>query len=116
MSIAYVYDCTKVNYEGLNSCIFNSNISHCFNSQNIETVWPIIKTVVLKAMSSSIPKFRLRAYQNPKWFSPELRHELKCLHTLRNKYKHSLTSHNQDGLNHAEVQFQLNIDSAIKPI
>ena len=71
----------------------------------------IIKTAVLKAISSNIPKVRLRAYQYTKWFSPELRHKLKCLHTLQKKYKHSPTSHNLDGLNHAEAQFQLNIDS-----
>ena len=107
----YVYDYTKANYEGLNSCILDSNISHCFNSQNIGTVWTIIKTAVFKAMSANIPKFRLRAHQYPKWFSPELRHELKCLHTLRKKFKHSPTPHNLDRLNHAEAQFQLNIDS-----
>ena len=46
----YIYDYTKANYEGLNSCIFNSNTSHCFNSWSIETVWSIIKTTVLKAI------------------------------------------------------------------
>ena len=62
-------------------------------------------------MSSNIPKFRLQAHQYPKWFSPELRNKLKCLHTLLKKYKHSPISHNLDHLNHAEVQFQHNIDS-----
>ena len=106
-----MYDYTKANYEGLNSCILDSDISHCFNSQNIETVWTIIKTAVFKVMSANIPKLRLRAHQYPKWFSPELRHELKCLHTLRKIFKHSPTPHNLDHLNHAEAQFQLNIDS-----
>ena len=43
---------------------------------------------MLKAMSANLPKFRLTAYQYPKQFSAELQHELKCLHTLRKKYKH----------------------------
>ena len=69
---------------------------------------------MLKAMSPNKPEFQLRAHQYPKWFSPELQHQLKCLqtfHTLWKKYKHSPTSHNLDRLNYAEDQFQLNIDS-----
>ena len=94
--------------------MLNSNISHCYDSQNIETAWSIIKTAMLKAMSPNKPEFQLRAHQYPKWFSPELQHQLKCLQTFRTlwkKYKHSLTSHNLDRLYYAEDQFQLNIDS-----
>ena len=103
--------CLWLYYEGLNNCIFNSNISHCFNSQNIETVWSITKTAVLKAMSSNIPNFKLQPHQYPKWFSPELQHKLKCLHAIKKQYKLSPISHNLDPLNHAKAQFQLDIDS-----
>ena len=36
-------------------------------------------------MTFFIPKVRLCHHQYPRWFTPELRHSSKCLHTLRKK-------------------------------
>ena len=60
-------------------------------------------------MSINIPKFKSRARQYPKWFSPELHHQLKCLHTLRKTCKRSPTPHKLDRLDRAEAEFQQNI-------
>ena len=72
---------------------------------------PLLKLLCLRPCHQTS---QLRVHQYPKWFSPELQHQLKCLqtfHTLWKKYKHSPTSHNLDRLNYTEDQFQLNIDS-----
>ena len=69
----------------------------------------MIKTLVSKAMSANIPKFKSRTQQYPKWFSPTLRHQLKCLHTLRKTCKHSPTPYKLERLAHAESEFQQNI-------
>ena len=93
----------------MNTFLLNSNISQCLDINDVETVWSIIKTLVYKAMAINIPKFKLRAHQYPKWFTPPLRHQLKCLHTLRKTCKRSPTPSNLERLDHAETEFQQNI-------
>ena len=43
------------------------------------------------------------------WFSAELRHQLKCLRTLRRKYKRSPSNHNFENLCMAEEKFQQDV-------
>ena len=64
------------------------------------------------AMTLFIPKFRVYSKQYPKWFTKELRHQIKCLHTLRRNYKRSPSDHNATRLNQAENSFQINADTA----
>ena len=45
-------------------------------------------------MNMYIPKVCLRRHQFPKWFSPHLRHQYKCLDTLRRRCERSPTAHN----------------------
>ena len=73
----YIYDYSKANYEGMNTFLLNSNILQYLDINDVETVWSIIKTLVYKAMAIKIPKFKLRAHQYPKWFTPPLCHQLK---------------------------------------
>ena len=40
---------------------------------------------IYEGMTFFIPKVRLRHHQYPRWFTPELRHLSKCLHTLCKK-------------------------------
>ena len=71
----------------------------------------MISSTIINAMYLFIPKFRLRSHQYPKWFSAELRHQLKCLHTLRKKYKHSPSARNFERLCMAEAQFQKDVSN-----
>jgi len=66
----------------------------------------MIKSITYKAMSIFIPKIQTRSKHYPKWFTKDLRHQLKCLHTLRRKNKRSPSVHNATRLSHAEDMFQ----------
>ena len=88
------------------SLLFNSNIAECLGCNNVENAWFIFKSVISEAMSLLIPKFTIRSNQHPKWFNSSIRHQLKCLHTLRRAHKRSPTSRNTDWLNLAEKLFQ----------
>ena len=45
-------------------------------------------------MTQFIPKFQFHSKQYPIWFTKELRHQLKRLHTLRRNHKHSSSARN----------------------
>jgi len=107
-----IYNYSKANFPEINSYIFNSNILNCLHFCDVETSWAIIKSVIYEAMTLFIPKFRVYSKQYPKWFTKELRHQIKCLLTLRRNYKRSPSDHNATHLNQAENSFQINADTA----
>ncbi len=78
----YVYDYTKADWSGLCDYLLDINFSMCYESTCVEEIWWIS---VETGMKLFIPKVRLRKRQLPAWFTPNLRHQLKCLRTLRRK-------------------------------
>ena len=89
----YVYDYPKADYDGLCSYLLDMDFSPCLLSQDVEEVWNIIKSTIYEGMSLFIPMVRLRRYQYPQWYTPELRHLSKCLSTLRKKVSNNPTSY-----------------------
>ena len=59
-----------------------------------------------------IPKIRLTSYQYPKWFSPNLKHQLKYLCTLRKRVHRHFTISKLQLLIQAEDAFQLSLSKA----
>ena len=55
-----------------------------------------------------IPKFQLHSKQYSKWFTNDLRNQLKCLHILRKTCKHSPSDHIATKLSQADDSFQHN--------
>ena len=102
------YDYSKADFEGLDACIFNSNLVEYLTSQDVEYVWSKIFSTISDAMDMYIPKFCLHSHQFPKWFSAELRHQFKCLQPLQRKYEWS-SNHNFEHLCKAEEKFQQNV-------
>ena len=56
-------------------------------------------------MELYIPKVKLRSHQYPQWFTPHLRHQVKCLRTLPRKNKKRFTFSQLDQLRDAEYNF-----------
>ena len=59
-----------------------------------------------------VPKFKLKSSQSPKWFTSNIRHQIKCLRTLRKKYKSRPTEHNLLRVKTAEETLQASIQQA----
>ena len=110
--IQYAYDYSKADFTEMNAYIFNSVIINCLFSTDVATVWSIIKSTILEAMTLFIPRFLIRSKQYPKWFTGDLRHQLKCLHTLRRTYKRSPSDRNKIRLIQAEDLFQQSVAEA----
>ena len=88
----YVFDFPKADYEGLCSFLLDADFSTCLQSEDVEFVWSSLKNMIYTGMNLFIPKVRLRRYQYPRWFTPELRHLCKCACTLRKRISKHPTS------------------------
>ena len=108
----HVYDYSKADFPRMNLYICNSDILNCLYFSDVETTWAIIMSIIYEAMALFIPKFQFHSKQYPKWFTKELRHQLKCLHTLRRTYKCSPSDRNATRLSQAEESFQSNAATA----
>ena len=94
------------------SFLENSDFSHCFLSCDVDHVWSSIKLIIQQAMDLFIPKVKLRSHQFPKWFTPDIRHRLNCLRTLRRKCRTHPTAHNLSKL----LLLESNLDADISSV
>ena len=81
----------------------------CFYSHDIEFIWSMIKCFLYHAMCLYIPKVRLNSRNHPRWFNSSIRHQIKCLHSLRRKYKCHLTPSRLNKIREYETQLQLDL-------
>ena len=89
----YVFDFPKANLTGLCNFLLDIDFSSCLGSNNTEYVWSAIKQAIYTGMDLFIPKVRIRSYQYPVWFTPELRHLSKCIRTLNKRCTTNSTPH-----------------------
>ena len=63
-------------------------------------------------MDQFIPRVRLKSNQYPTWFSPQLRHQIKCMRILRKKLRNHFTISSLQRLIRMEENFQLELSKA----
>ena len=90
-SARYVFDYSKGDYISLNQFISTCDLTAYYNTTNVNSAWAILKELLLSGMDLFIPKIKLKPTQYPNWFSPTIRHHLKCLRTLRKKLHRHFT-------------------------
>ena len=88
----YVFDFRKADFESISSFLLDLDFSPIFESFDIEIIWSFIKSSIYKAMSLFNPKVLIKRRKDPKWFDSDIRHNLKCLRTLKRKFKSRPTS------------------------
>ena len=80
--------CLWLFYNGLNNNFLSSiDFSVCEQFTDIESIWSIIKDSILDGINTNIPNVRIKPNSSPKWFTSNIRHQIKCLSTLRRKHK-----------------------------
>ena len=62
-----------------------------------------IESTVIYVMNQFIPQAKIHSHQQPKWFTPKIRHHIKCLHTLHHKHQCHLTEHYVRALHHSAL-------------
>ena len=83
----YTFNYSKENYDGLHEYLMYSDFSFCSQSHNVEAVWLYIEDVINTAMRLYIPYTKVCSHQHPPWFTPDIRHHIKRLRTLRHKFR-----------------------------
>ena len=82
----FVFDFCKADYGNILSFLLESDFSAVFGSSDIEFVWSFIKSFIYEAMLLYIPRMLVKRRQGPKWFNSDVRHQQKCLRTLKRKF------------------------------
>ena len=108
----YVFDYSRADFEGICSYLMDVDFNDCLLSNDIEFIWFTIKSFIFEAMSMFIPKIVLGRHQYPKWFDSDIRHHLKCLQTLRRKYKSHPSQQRKIKINFSEKELQLKMSNA----
>ena len=108
------YDYSKADLEGLCDFLLDWDFHDCYLSSDVEDVWLFIKSAIEVGVSQFVPSFsgNRRHSSLPKWFHPNLRHDLNCLRTLRRKVASHPTPYLVDRLNKDEFELRLSIDEA----
>ena len=79
---------SKGDYDGLHEYLLNSNFIFCSHSHNVEAIWLYIEEVITTAMRLFIPYTRFHSHQHHLWFISDISHHIKCVHTLRCKFRY----------------------------
>ena len=102
----YTFDYCNANYDSISSYLLESDFSCVYDSCDIEFVWFCIKSLIYNAMLLYMPKILVKRHQGPKWFNSDIRHHLKCLRTLKRKFKNQPTQIRESKINHLQNLLQ----------
>jgi len=105
----YTFNYSKGNYTGLYNHLANIDFSPCLQSHDIEHIWTFIKSAVINAMNLHIPKIKIH---QPKWYTSKIKHHIKCLQTLRRKYRRHSTESKDNTIKNFEASLELKINNA----
>ena len=106
-----ISDYSKANYSDLCNFLSEIDLSVCELLPDIDSIWNYIKDCITTGMHIFIPKIKISS-QTPKWYISNICHQIKCLGTLQNKYKHHPTNHNHIKVITAEKDLQTSIQAA----
>ena len=106
MNQKYAYDYSKAKWEGMNHYFLQYDFSPYLSSSCVEVIWNQSLQAINSAVDLFVPKVHLKAKQFPKWFTPALKHELNCIHTLRRKLSVCSTQSFKDKLPATETHLQ----------
>ena len=104
-----VYNSPKANHDGILSYLLDFNYSLSLQSQNVKLVWHMIKNSIYNAMDTFISKVGPRWHQFPRWYTPELRHLSKWLHTSKKQFSKHPPLHLQLRMNNPESEYHSKI-------
>ena len=78
-----VRDFSKADLEGLCLYLVDFDFSPCFISTDVEFVWSFIRDAIYRGFDLFVPSARLKSKAYPKWFSSDIIHNCKRLHTMK---------------------------------
>ena len=92
--------------EGLNSFLLDTDFRFLFVSSDVNYIWSSLRHIILTSISLFTPLVRTTTHKFPKWFTPEIRHRLHKVHSLRKRYRKTNSAVNFYRLVSAECPLQ----------
>ena len=74
-----IFDFSKASYPGLINYLSYVDLSLCDQLSDIDSIWLFIKTSSTKGMNLFIPKIRFSSSSFPKWYTSDIRHQIKYI-------------------------------------
>jgi len=81
-SSTFILDFNRANFEKMNNYLIELDLTL---SDDVEYSWSIIKPAILDATALFIPKIKLKPSNLPKYFTPNIKHWIVSIYTLRKK-------------------------------
>jgi len=98
-----MFNYPKGEYVGLCDHLTNIDFFPCLQSHDVQFIWSFIESTVLNAMNHFIPKIKIHNHQQPKWYTSDIKHHIKCLKTLHCKYKRHPTEYYATAIKNSET-------------
>ena len=105
-----VYNYAKGDYSGMDFYLMEMHFDT--TSFNAEHLWTGLKSAILDGCSLFVPKLKRSSYHHPKWFTPEIKHLLNCIRSLRRNIRKSYTEIRANKLSTLEVKLQALMSTA----
>ena len=107
-------DYSKADFEGMSNFLFDWDFGPCFDSSDVGEIWSSLKLAIRTAVAKFVPSVTCPRGHSalPKWFDKNLRHDLKCLRTLRRRCKSHPTAYLFRKLADSESRLRTNISLA----
>lgn len=84
------FNYSKADYECMSDFLFSA-LDPLPSLSDPNVLWNFIRTKITEAREIHVPQCKIPSYPSPKYFTPNIRHALKCIHTKRRllKIRHS---------------------------
>ena len=93
------FDFKNADMEGLLTYLLDYDFGYCFQINDIEQVWAVIKRAILNLY---IPKVKMKSRKYPRWFNADIIHHLNCLRSLRRRIREHSIDQSMARLNSSE--------------
>ena len=107
-----IYNYSRANWEEMNHFLHSYNFNHCLNSDDTEFIWAQLKSAIHTALNLFVPILPAKSTNQPKWFTPTIRHKVKCLRTLKRRFSIHPTGQTKQKIDNIESELQQSMAQA----
>ena len=100
-------DCySRADLVGLEEYLLDRDFSHVEEANNADDSWTFLKGEIKHSSSLFVPKIRIPSSHSPKWFTAEIRHNVKKASTARRQVRKNPTPGRIQKLDRTEQTLQ----------
>uniref|UniRef100_A0A1X7U1G9 Reverse transcriptase domain-containing protein n=1 Tax=Amphimedon queenslandica TaxID=400682 RepID=A0A1X7U1G9_AMPQE len=103
---------SKSDFDSMNVFLQEYDFTACMLSSDVDEIWSILKSALSEAVSHFSPSVTSRTRSHPKWFTPETRHKINRLHSLRRRHHRRPTWDTGERINKQEQDLLDHISAA----